>query len=108
MARDLLYHAADEVETARENMSDADTGNRLAMFADQLRSQADREATPALGALDRIHTKLRTIEAQAEKPTVSRALERARENILSFLETLDDRGMNQHGRPRNRETNGPS
>lgn len=105
MARDLLHHAADEVETAREDMPDTDTSNRLEVLTDQLRSQADRESTPALGALDRIHTKLRTIEAQASEPTVSEALSRACEHILSFLETLDDRGMKQHGRPRNAETN---
>ena len=107
MARDLLHHAADEVETAREDVPDTDTSDRLEVLADQLRSQADREATPALGALDRIHTKLRTIEARFSEPTVSEPLARARENILSFLETLDDRGMKQHGRPRNAETNEP-
>lgn len=105
MARDLLYQAAAEVDTAREGMSDTDTADRLEGLAAQLRSQADRETTPALGVLDRIHTKLRTIETQADEPSVSEALERAREHILSFLDTLDDRGMTQHGGSRNAETN---
>ncbi|WP_425433274.1 DUF7553 family protein [Haloarcula nitratireducens] len=97
MTRDTLYHAAREVDTARESASEMETSDRLAVLADQLRSQADRKATPALGTLDRIHTKLRTIETEANEPAVSEALEQARRHILSFLETLDDRGMKQHG-----------
>lgn len=108
MTYDLLYHAAEEVDTAGKNVSDTDTSDRLESLADQLRSQGDRETTPALGTLARIHTKLRTIETEADEPTVSEALERARKHILSFLETLDDRGMKQHGGSRNAETNEPT
>lgn len=108
MTHDLLYQAAEAVDTAGEEVSDTDTSDRLGSLADQLRSQADRETTPALGVLDRIHTKLRAIETEADEPTVSEALERARNHVLSFLETLDDRGMKQHGGRRNAEPNEPT
>jgi len=97
MTRDILTDAADEVDTAKEAISDPEARDRLETLANQLRSQASREATPALGALDRIHVKLRDIEGQTDTTTVTEAIEHAREDILAFLETLDDRGMKQHG-----------
>lgn len=105
MARDVLHHAAGEVDAASEAVTDPDTRDRLAGLADQLRSQAEREATPALGALDRIHTKLREIKHDADEPPASDALENAQDDILSFLETLDDRGMKQHGESQNANEN---
>ncbi len=97
MTRNLLTDAADEVDTAKEATPDPEARNRLETLGTQLRSQANRNATPALGALDRIHVKLRNIEGQTDEPAVTEAIERAREDILAFLETLDDRGMKQHG-----------
>lgn len=105
MARNLLNHAAGEVDAASEAVTDPDTRDRLAGLADQLRSQAEREATPALGALDRIHTKLREIQHYTGEPSASEALENAQDDILSFLETLDDRGMKQHGESQNADEN---
>lgn len=104
MTRDLLTHAAEEVDTAKRAVGNQDLGDRLDTLADQLRSQADRTATPALGTLDRVHAKLREIEHQTDDTTVTEALERARQDILSFLDTLDDRGMKQHGWSQDAET----
>lgn len=96
MSRILLNDAANEVETAKEHATDGELRERLELFSDQLRSQADRETTPALGALDRIQVKLREIEQDTDSPVVSESIHRAREGVLSFLGTLDDRGMRQH------------
>ncbi|PSQ18623.1 hypothetical protein BRD00_04890 [Halobacteriales archaeon QS_8_69_26] len=100
MTRDPLYRAADRVDEAAE-AADPDASDRLAGLAGQLRSQADREATPALGGLDRIHSKLRDVEGAVEDPEVAAPIADAREDVLSFLETLPDRGMRQHGRSEN-------
>jgi hypothetical protein len=106
MARELLTNAADEVDTAKEAIPDPEARDRLETLVNRLRSQADREATPALGVLDRIHVKLRDIERQTDETTVTEAIERAREDVLAFLETLDDRGMKQHGWTENEGANG--
>lgn len=97
MARTLLHKAADEVDATRAELQDAETDERLSTLAERLRTQADREATPALGALDRIQLALQEITAEIDDETVADGLETAREAIFSFLETLDDRGMKQHG-----------
>jgi hypothetical protein len=97
MTRDLLTDAADEVAAAKRATTDPAVSDRLETLAGRLRSQAERETTPALGVLDRVGTKLRDIEADTDDPTVGDSLARARANILSFLDTLDDRGMAQHG-----------
>lgn len=96
MARKSLVEAAEEVNSAREATSDPDVGDRLDALSDQLRAQADRDAPPALGVLDRIHVKLREIEQQTDEATVTESIERARQELLTFLGTLDDRGMKQH------------
>lgn len=96
MSRDLLLQAVDSVETARDAATSSDKQERLEQLGSQLQAQADRDATPALGALDRIQTKLREIENDTDEETVTEALAEAREHILSFLGTLDDRGMKQH------------
>jgi len=57
---------------------------------------------PALGGLGRSHLKLRDIEGQTDEPTVTEASERAREDILAFLELPDGWGMKQYGRAENR------
>jgi ectoine hydroxylase-related dioxygenase (phytanoyl-CoA dioxygenase family) len=106
MTTDLLYRAADQVDAAREATTDTEVSDRLQTLANQLRSQAGRDATPALGTLDRIHAKLREIEAQTDETASRAAIERARDDILAFLQTLDDRGMKQHGSSQNPDANG--
>ncbi|MGB9965165.1 DUF7553 family protein [Halobacterium hubeiense] len=96
MSRDRLVRAIDAVDTAREATTDGEIGERLAQLVSHLESQADRDSTPALGTLDRVQTKLRDIEDETSDPTVEDALADARQHILSFLGTLDDRGMKQH------------
>jgi len=96
VSRKLLYRAADRIDEAGA-AADRDVSDRLSALAEQLRSQADRDATPALGTLDRVNYKLRAIGAETGDPTVEERIASAREDVLSFLETLDDRGMNQHG-----------
>ncbi|WP_101296026.1 DUF7553 family protein [Halegenticoccus soli] len=105
MARDLLHQAADNVEAVETERPAKDTSNRLASLADQLRSQAQRDATPALGVLDRIQHALHDIAEETDDDTVSNRLEDAREQIFTFLETLEDRGMKQHGWSENKEPN---
>lgn len=92
----MLVQAAEAVERGAETTSDTDTEDRLTQLTSRLRSQANRDATPALGTLDRVLTKLREIEDETSDPTVTESLEEAQEQILSFLATLDDRGMKQH------------
>lgn len=96
MSRDLLVQAVDAVKTARDATTSSDKRERLEQLGSQLQAQVDRDATPALGALDRIQTKLREIENDTDEETVTDGLAEAREHILSFLGTLDDRGMKQH------------
>jgi len=96
MSRNLLVQAIDAVDTAREAITDSETDDRLAQLKSHLDSQAERDATPALGTLDRVQTKLRDIEDEANDPAVEESLADARQHILSFLGTLDDRGMKQH------------
>lgn len=108
MSRTLLHQAADEVATGGREITDTEASDRLRTLADQLRSQAERNATPALGALDRIQYALHEIAAETDDETVSDRLETARGRIFSFLETLDDRGMKQHGWSENAKPNGPT
>lgn len=96
MSRELLTEAREAIEDARDSTTSTDRRERLHRFAAQLQSQADRETTPALGTLDRVQTKLRDIQAESDEDSVADALQRAREHILDFLGTLDDRGMQQH------------
>jgi hypothetical protein len=92
-SRDLLTAAADEVGTASGAVPDSELRERLEVLAGQLRSQAEREVTPALGVLDRVQTKLRGIQRQTNDATATAAIERARDDIPAFLDTLDDREM---------------
>lgn len=85
------------MDATREEVTDADTDDRLSKLAERLRTQADRNVTPALGSLDRIQLALREIAATTDDETVRTGLETAREEIFSFLGTLEDRGMKQHG-----------
>ncbi len=96
MSRDLLFQAIDAVDTARDVTADDEIDDRLNQLNSYLESQATRDATPALGTLDRVLVKLREIEDEMNEPTGAEALADARDHILSFLETLDDRGMKQH------------
>lgn len=96
MSRDALVEAIDAVETAGEAAPDTEVEERLDQLKSHLETQATRDGTPALGTLDRVQTKLREITEETSDSTVAESLEEAREYILSFLETLDDRGMQQH------------
>ena len=104
MTRNLLREAADEVDATRETVSETAARDRLASLADQLRSQADRNTTPALGALDRVQHALHEIAVDTDDDTVRRRLEDVREQIFAFLATLEDRGMTQHGANRTAES----
>lgn len=106
MSREPLTDAADELDAARDQTADPAVCDRLETLAGCLRSQADREATPALGTLDRVQVKLREIEDQTDDTTVVAAVDSACEQILSFLGTLDDRAMTQHGRTGDEEEAG--
>lgn len=96
MSRDALVEAVDAVNTAIEITTNGERAERLNQLKSHLESQADRDSTPALGTLDRVQTKLREIEDETSEPAVAESLADAREHILSFLGTLDDRGMKQH------------
>lgn len=96
MPRDTLQQAIDGVETGREHTADGDIEERLTQLESHLESQANRDATPALGTLDRIHTKLGEVEDETSDSRVAESVATAREHILRFLDTLDDRGMKQH------------
>lgn len=92
----MLVQAVEAIERARDSTPNPERRERLDRFSSRLQSQAEREATPALGTLDRIHTKLGNIEAETDDQTVTDSLTQAREHVLSFLGTLEDRGMKQH------------
>lgn len=108
MTRDLLHQIAEEVGNVRDDVDDDDVRNRLEILADRLQSQAEREATPALGTLDRIQNALHEIATETDDETVSDRLENARKRIFEFLGTLDDRGMKQHGWSENAESDSPT
>lgn len=103
MSRDLLYDAIEEVEATREALPDGEVSDRLETLSSRLESQAERDATPALGTLDRIQNGLEEVASEADDEAVTDRLETARERIFSFLETLEDRGMKQHGWSQNTE-----
>lgn len=96
MPRDILMQAVSAVDTACETTTDDDRKERLTELKSSLRSQATRDVTPALGALDRIRAKLQEVEAETTDSTVAEPLADAQNHILTFLGTLDDRGMKQH------------
>jgi hypothetical protein len=79
--------------------------NQLATY---LRSQAEREGTPALGGLDRIQHSLQEVANQTDQEAVTTRIDKARDFIFSFLDTFDDRGMKQHGLATNTEPNSSS
>lgn len=88
----------DEVTQASDAATDSATSNRLDNLAGRLRHQAaEKQSTPALGALDRIRYGLEEVAEQSSNEAVSEPLAHAQEHIMSFLEALDDRGMTQHG-----------
>lgn len=104
----MLHQIAEEVENVRDDVDDDDVRNRLEILADRLQSQTEREATPALGTLDRIQNALHEIAAETDDETVSDRLEDARKQIFEFLGPLDDRGMKQHGWSENTESDAPT
>ena len=96
MTRKLLERAQEEVRRASTD-SEGEISERLTKLANRLHYQAtEKQSTPALGALDRIQYSLQEIAEETDRETVATRLERAREHIVSFLGTLDDRGMKQH------------
>lgn len=97
MSRGLLYEAIEEVEATREILPDGELDDRLETLSSQLETQAERDATPALGTLDRIQNSLEEVASEADNEAVKERMETAREHIFSFLGTLEDRGMKQHG-----------
>lgn len=107
MNRELLTQTIEEVQEAIEAADSSETQERLEALADRLRYQAEeKQSTPALGTLDRIQHSFEEIVDQTGDEEVAKPLNRAREHIFSFLGTLDDRGMTQHGwTPKTEETN---
>ena len=108
MTHDTLVHAVSAVEAACEDAHDTEISERLDQLADYLRSQADRDGTPALGGLDRIQHSLQEVASQTDQEAVTTRIDEARDLIFSFLDTLDDRGMKQHGLSTNTEPNSSS
>ncbi|QIO25141.1 hypothetical protein [Haloarcula sp. JP-L23] len=98
MSRDDLMRAVKAVEAASDAVADPAVRERLDQLAEHLRLQAERDGTPALGALDRIQYALHDI-ATHTNDSVTTQVEHSRDLIFDFLETLDDRGMTQHGLP---------
>jgi hypothetical protein len=96
MSRELLVEAHAAVERVRDEVSGTDTRDLLEDLATRLHHQAEREGTPALGTLDRINAKLEDVEGGIADEEAFHAIHQAPEHILSFLATLDDRGMKQH------------
>ena len=105
MTHNTLVQAVRAVEAASADAHDAEISERLDQLAAYLRSQAERDGTPALGGLDRIHHSLQEAASQTDQESVTTRIDEARDHIVSFLDTLDDRGMKQHGLPTNRELN---
>lgn len=107
MDRELLTQAVDEARQAIEATDSSEAQERLEDLADRLRYQAEeKESTPALGTLDRIQQSFEEIAGQTDNEEVTESLTHAREHIFSFLGTLEDRGMTQHGwTPKAEETN---
>lgn len=103
MACEELDRAARTVREASEAAADAGRSERLAGLADTLRDQAERDATPALGVLDRVQYSLDEVADRTDDEAVAAGLADAREHVFAFLETLDDRGMTQHGLPTDAE-----
>ena len=98
MSRELLTQAVDEVTQASNAADKSVVSDRLGDLAERLRYQAEeKRSTPALGALDRIRYGLEEVAGQSDNEAVFEPLARAQEHIMSFLGTLDDRGMTQHG-----------
>ena len=108
MTHDTLVHAVNAVETASEDASDTEISERLDQLAGHLRSQAERDGPPALGGLDRIQHSLQEVATQTDQEAVTTRMDEARDLIFSFLDTLDDRGMQQHGLATNTEPNSSS
>ena len=107
MDRELLIQASEEAEQAIQAVNDSETQERLEGLVDRLRFQAEeKQSTPALGTLDRIQQSFEEIAEQTSNEEVAESLNTAREHIFSFLGTLEDRGMTQHGwTPTSEETN---
>ena len=78
-------------------LPDGDVDDRLEKLTTRIESQAERDTTPALGTLDRVQHSIEEVASDADDEAVKVRLENGREHIFSFLETLDDRGMKQHG-----------
>lgn len=105
MTHEMLVQAVRAVEAASDEARDPEISARLARLADHLRMQAEREGTPALGGLDRIHHALQEVTTQTEVEAVITQVDDAQIRIVSFLDTLDDRGMKQHGLVTNTNAN---
>ena len=105
MTHNTLVQAVRAVEAASADAHDTEISERLDQLAAYLRSQAERDGTLALGGLDRIHHSLQEAASQTGQESVTTRIDEARDRIVSFLDTLDDRGMKQHGLPTNRELN---
>ena len=98
MSRDLLTQAIDEVTQASDAAAKSVVSDRLDDLAERLRHQAgEKQSTLALDALDRIRYGLGEVAEQSSNEAVSEPLARAQEHIMSFLGTLEDRGMTQYG-----------
>ena len=108
MTHDTLVNAVSAVEGASEEAHDTEISERLDQLAGYLQLQADRDGTPALGGLDRIQHSLQEVASQTDQEAVTTRIGEARDLIVSFLDTLNDRGMQQHGLPTNREPNSSS
>jgi hypothetical protein len=108
MTHDTLVQAVNAVEAASEDAHDTEISERLDQLAAHLQSQAEREGSPALGGLDRIQHSLQEVASRTDQEAVTTRIDKARDLIFSFLDTLDDRGMKQHGLQTDMEQNSSS
>lgn len=86
--RTELRTAARELDDLREEVSDAETAERLDTFADRLRSMADADRGPDHGRLDRLMHGLREVDDELGG-SQSEAVQSALGRVRSYRETVE-------------------
>ena len=88
---DELREAADRLGDARERADagdDTDAAERLAKYADQLRTMADADRGPDHGRLDRLQHNLREVADGLDREGTE-AVEAALSHVVSYRETVE-------------------
>jgi hypothetical protein len=86
--RSELRNAAETLTEVRESLQDDDTADRIATFAERLRSMADADRGPDHGQLDRTMHGLREV-AEKLDGELADEIESARERVRSYRETVE-------------------